>query len=268
MSPPVRPPGPGVGLGRTATAGEDVPLPKPPDAKLEAICRLAGGVTHHFNDLLTEIRGSAAFLLETSSDPAVRREASEILAACRSGADLTSQLLAVTGRQMRRPRLVDLRSLLAESDLERLVSGNVVFCLDLPATPCLVMADPSHMGVVASNLVSNAREAVGEAGAVVVRLDVLPGRTASGCARPGWVQLEVTDNGPGMEAGTARLALDPFFTTRQRPSCSGMGLAVVHGVVRQSGGSVAIDTAPGRGTRVRVWLPSADGAATGPEAVP
>jgi len=263
----VRLPPPALTLGRTTTRWQEVPAPTVPSAKLEAISRLAGGVTHHFNNLLTVIQGSAAHLLETSSDPVVREEASEILAACEGGVDITSQLLAVTGRQLRRPHLLDLRATLAESDLEGLVSGKVVFCLDLPATPCLVMADPGHMGIVARNLVRNAQEAVGDTGAIVVRLEVVPGTTADGAGRPGWVQLEVTDNGPGMEPGIADLAFDPFFTTRNRGSCGGMGLAVVHGIVRQSGGSVAIETAPGQGTRVRVWIPSADGAATGPAAV-
>ncbi|CAN5656703.1 hypothetical protein BH23GEM11_BH23GEM11_17970 [soil metagenome] len=256
-----------MGLGRTATRWQQVPAPSPPDEKLEALRRLAGGVTHHFNNLLTVIQGSAAFLLETATDPVVREEAMEILAACRGGADMTSQLLAVTGTQMRRPRLLDLRSVLASCDLEGLVTGNVVFCLDLPATPCLVMADPSHMSLVATNLVRNAQEAVGDGGAVVVRLEMLPGLSSDGAGRPAWVQLEVTDNGAGMDPATAHLALDPFFTTRNRGSCGGMGLAVAHGIVRQCGGSVAIETAPGEGTRVRVWIPSADGAATGPTVV-
>jgi len=266
-SPVVRLPPPAVVLGRTPTPWQDVPSPTAPSEKLEAISRLAGGVTHHFNNLLTVIRGSAAYLLETSSDPVVRAEASEILSACQSGAHITSQLLAVTGRQVRRPRLLDLRSHLAECDLEGLVSGNVVFCLDLPATPCLVLADPRHMRIVATNLVRNAQEAVGDTGAVVVRLEMLPRTTANGVRRPDWVQLEVTDTGSGMEPATANLALDPFFTTRNRGSCGGMGLAVVHGIVRQSGGSVGIESAPGQGTRVRVWIPSADGTATGPAAL-
>jgi two-component system, cell cycle sensor histidine kinase and response regulator CckA len=267
IPPTARPLPSAAGLGRIPTRWHEVPTPSAPSEKLEAISRLAGGVTHHFNNLLTVIQGSAAHLLETSGDAVVREEAAEILAACRSGALITSELLSVTGRQMRRPQLLDLRSHLAECDLEELVSGNVVFCLDLPATPCLVLADPSHMRIVATNLVRNAQEAVGDAGAVVVRLEVLPGTTANGARRPGWVQLEVTDNGAGMEPATADLALDPFFSTRNRGSCGGMGLAVVHGIVRQSGGSVAIETAPGQGTRVRVWIPSADGAATGPAAV-
>ncbi|TVP50546.1 MAG: hypothetical protein EA350_00535 [Gemmatimonadales bacterium] len=263
-----RPLPPAVGLGRTATRLHEIATPDETGRKLEAIRRLAGGVTHHFNNLLTVIQGSAAFLLETSTDPVVREEASEILAACRGGAEMTSQLLAVTGRQWRRPQLLDLRSLLAECDLEGLVSGKVVFCLDLPASPCLVMADPGDMRIVATNLVRNAQEAVGNTGAVVVRLERVPGTGASGARRPGWVQLEVTDNGTGMEPATADLALDPFFTTRNRGSCGGMGLAVVHGIVRQSGGSVSIETAPRQGTRVRVWIPSADGTATGPQMVP
>jgi two-component system, cell cycle sensor histidine kinase and response regulator CckA len=225
------------------------------EEKRVALARMAGGVARHLGNLLTVIQGSAEQALEEAADPGIQEELLEILDACARGSHLSSRLLAISGRHWREAQVVDLRKVVLAVDFGPLLSEEVAFCMDLPATPCLTLADPVHLRQVVAALILNAREAVGNRGIVGLSVDeVSLGRERAGGR---WARLEVTDNGNGMDGDTAARALDPFFTTKPDRPDGGLGLSVVHGIVRQSGGAMFLDSAPECGTTVTIWLPSA-----------
>jgi signal transduction histidine kinase len=227
------------------------------DRKMEAVGRLAGASAHEFNNILTVIRGNASFLLGDVADPEARKDLEEIVEACDRGVAFTSKLLFLTTRAWRKPRTVDLSNLLRNLDLGRWVPDEVVVCTDLPHDPCRVVADPEHLEDAVMGLIHNARDALRGPGFVRLALESIPGETVDGRQSPGWVHLEVADDGVGMDDATASRALEPFFTTKADPPGRGTGLSTAFGVIRQSGGSMRIDTASGWGTSVHVWLPAA-----------
>ncbi|HEX6913100.1 MAG TPA: PAS domain S-box protein, partial [Longimicrobium sp.] len=237
--------------------------------KMEAVGRLAGGVAHDFNNLLTAIRGNAELLLaDIPPESQSREDVEEIRRAADRAAALTRQLLAFSRRQVLQPRLLDLNQSVAEMNrmLRRLLGEDVELATQLDPHLRRVRADPAQVEQVILNLAVNARDAMPTGGVVMVCTSnmelgeelrrryayVVPGQ---------YVLLEVGDTGHGMDRETLEMAFEPFFTTKPTGKGTGLGLSMVYGIVKQSGGYVWIDSEPGRGTRVRVYLPVARGAA-------
>jgi signal transduction histidine kinase len=226
--------------------------------KLKSLGLLAGGVAHGFNNLLTSILGNAALGLRALR-PGVspRHHFEEIQLAARQAADLTHQLLAYAGRAPRRDERVGLSRLIQDMTrlLELSAGRDARVGLDLDPGLAPVEGDPGQLGQVVMNLVANA----GEAGAALVSVSTRPAAVARDSdgtdAEQDGVLLEVADDGRGMDAATRSRIFDPFFTTRA--DGRGLGLAVVHGIVASHGGAIDVESEPGGGTRVRVWLPAA-----------
>jgi signal transduction histidine kinase/CheY-like chemotaxis protein len=231
--------------------------------RIEAVGRLTGGVAHDFNNLLTVILGNIELL---SHVPALDQRARDLLAAMRAAADrgatLTSQLLAFARRQPLVPRPIDLNSVIAGMhDLLKSALGSAVQ-IDSRLAPDLwpAMADATQIELVVLNLTINARDAMPRGGMLTV--ETANARVGSPQregepAEGEYVAITVRDNGTGMDAEVLARAFEPFFTTKATGSGSGLGLSQVYGTARQSGGGVRIDSAPGVGTAVTVYLPRA-----------
>ncbi len=217
--------------------------------KMEAIGRLAGGVAHDFNNLLTAIRGYAelsAVLL--GDDHEVQPHVVEIVSAADRAAELTKQLLAFSRRQVVSPRVLSLdRVVTGMHQLVRRVIGEdvqVVTAIDSTIGP--VRADRSQLEQVIINLVVNASDAMPQGGTVTISLANTPDDR---------VCLSVSDTGHGMDEQTVARIFEPFFTTKETGRGTGLGLAIVYGIVQQSGGTITLDTAIGKGTAFHIFLP-------------
>ncbi len=232
--------------------------------KMEAVGRLAGGVAHDFNNLLTVINGFADLLYDQLPRDAPTREPVEHIrkAGARAG-ELTHQLLAYGRKQILRPQPLNLGALVANlgAMLRRLIGERVELVID--ATPVRVKADPGLLEQALMNLAVNARDAMFRGGTLTIATRAVtlgPGTTHDGAdVRPGrYAELRVTDTGCGMPPEVLAHLFEPFFTTKGIGEGTGLGLATVYGIVRQSGGHVAVETAVGAGTTFRVYLPAAD----------
>jgi PAS domain S-box-containing protein len=231
--------------------------------KMDAIGQLASGVAHDFNNLLSVVISYSEMLAAdlVPGDP-VRADLDEIRGAGVRAADLTRQLLAFGRRQVLQPRVVDLNEVIAgmERMLRRLIGEDV----ELAAThlPGLrrVLVDPGQMEQVIMNLAVNARDAMPRGGRLTIETTEATLDAASAAdvgARPGaHVVLSVTDTGVGMDGATQARIFEPFFTTKATGKGTGLGLSTVFGIVRQSGGSVAVSSEPGAGATFRVFLPA------------
>ena len=232
--------------------------------KLEAVGKLAGGIAHDFNNLLTVINGHARFVLEElGADGALRPDLEEIERAGVRAAALTQQLLAFSRRQVLRPQVVDLNRVVRDMNrmLARLIAEHTGLETRLEAAPANVLADRGQLEQVIMNLVVNALDAMPAGGELTIRTDVT--RLADGDiggdhwdVDPGeYVRLIVEDTGSGMSEETLAHAFDPFFTTKERGKGTGLGLATVFGIVKQSGGHVTAESEAGHGSRFIVHLP-------------
>jgi signal transduction histidine kinase len=231
--------------------------------RLEAIGRLAGGVAHDFNNMLTAIRGYSHLLLEgLEHNDELRPLAEQITRACEQATTLPRQLLAFSRPQTADPVAVDLNEVLAATTdmLRHLVGEKIELTVQPHASCAWVRADPGSLEQVILNLAVNAGEAMPGGGRLTLSTsDASREGAATGNAAgepSGYVVLAVSDEGEGMEPETKARAHEPFFTTKQ--SGSGLGLATVYSIVSQSGGFVAIDSERGRGTVVEVRLPCVD----------
>ena len=246
--------------------------------KMEAIARLAGGLTHDFNNLLVVISGYAALLdgaLATAEAP-LRSHVGEIQRATDRAAALTRQLLAFSRQQVLQQRAVDLNALLAgmQAPLERIV-GEDIRLVFAPATGLgHVLGDAAQLEQVLVNLVMNARDAMPHGGTLTLETanSRLAGREGEGgddsaVAAGDYVRFTVSDNGAGMDAATRSRAFEPFFTTKEAGKGTGLGLATVYGVVKQSGGHVWLESAPQQGCAVHVHLPRIEPPAPQPGAL-
>jgi signal transduction histidine kinase len=228
--------------------------------KVEALGRLAAVSSHEFNNLLTVIQGNTSFLLSRALDPEARQELEEIAMACERGKVFTDRLRQLSPRAWRSNQTIEISSFLRSLNPGRWISGEVVFLKELPSHPCSVQVHPDDLADAIRALVRNADQAVhsrGSRGSIRLRVESTPGESVDGKPSPGWIHLEVADDGPGMDEATAARATEPFFSTRRDPLGAGLGLSIALGVIRQSGGTMRIDTASGWGTRVHVWLPAA-----------
>ncbi|MBK8475816.1 MAG: response regulator [Opitutaceae bacterium] len=240
--------------------------------RMETVGRLAGGVAHDFNNLLTVVGGNAG-LLGQHPDPEVREMVAEIAEAQRRGVALTRQLLAFARRDVRRPEVIELGTAVAGMArlIGRLLGEQHRLELQLdPAPPVLI--DRGQIEQVVLNLTGNARDAMAGGGTVKVRCTGLDRAaavvlgSALGAARQ--TLLEVADTGTGMTPEVQKRLFEPFFTTKPRGRGTGLGLAMVHGIVLQSEGAVHVRSVLGHGTVVRVFLPASTVAAEGGQPEP
>ncbi len=224
--------------------------------KMEAVGLLAGGVAHDFNNLLLTVQGRAELLLAGLRERGdERRQVEEIQSAAERAAHLTRQLLAFSRRQPLRPRVVDLNALVLDlaDMLRRLIGEDVELSLGLDPALGRVRADPGVLDQVVMNLVVNARDAMPRGGRVILETANVERRGAP-C-----VALAVCDTGIGMDAQTRARIFEPYFTTKDPGRGTGLGLSTVDGIVRQSGGQIEVESAPGKGSTFRVVLPRVEG---------
>lgn len=234
--------------------------------RMEAIGRLAGGVAHDFNNILTVIQGYGELLRASlANDPERSESMGEIIRAAERAAALTRQLLAFSRRQVLETRVLDLGAVVADIEkmLRRLIGEDVEVVVVRPATLGHVKADPGQIEQVLLNLAVNSRDAMPGGGRLTVELaDVsldAPMTTSHDSIPSGqYVVVSVGDTGSGMDAETLSHIFEPFFTTKEKGKGTGLGLATVFGIVKQSGGYVDVASAPGAGTTFRVYLPRSD----------
>ncbi|MBZ0272531.1 PAS domain S-box protein [bacterium] len=237
--------------------------------KMEAIGRLAGGVAHDFNNLLTVIAGRAEILLgEIHENDPMRLDVKEIVDAATRGSDLTQQLLAFSRKQIIQPKVVDLNETIAavERMLRRVIGEDVELSFAFGAGIGLVEVDPGQMHQVLMNLVVNARDAMPEGGKLTIEtanvtLDEDYARTHVEVAPGAYVMIAVSDTGAGMDKETQARIFEPFFTTKPAGRGTGLGLATVFGILKQSRGHVWVYSERGKGTTFKLYLPRTDRAA-------
>jgi len=230
--------------------------------KLEAIGRLAGGVAHDFNNILMSIMGAADLLLmQLATDDPARGEVSEIKQSVVRGAGLTHQLLAFSRRQAVRPRIFALGDVVRGMDtmLRRLIGPEIELEIVCDPEPVMVRADSGQTEQVVLNLVVNARDAMPEGGRVTVRVEEVDedGDVVTTMERRAgrYARLSVSDTGTGIDEQTRAKLFEPFFTTKEQGKGTGLGLSIVYGIVKQSGGDIAVVSEPGKGATFRVYLP-------------
>ncbi len=231
--------------------------------RMEAVGQLTGGVAHDFNNLLMVIVGNAESIDRRAENPVrVCRGAEAILLAARRGSEITDKLLTFSRQQITRPEIVNLNKVLNEFQplLERGASKAVTLVLDLDPHLDPVRLDPGQFEAAVLNLVVNARDALPAGGTVTIRSRNVTLGVADVAAAPeldpgSYVLVAVTDDGIGMDEGTAAKAFEPFFTTKEVGKGTGLGLSQVYGTVRQAGGHARIVSAPGQGTTVEMLLP-------------
>jgi signal transduction histidine kinase len=243
--------------------------------KMEAIGRLAGGVAHDFNNLLTIIRGHTDLLADRlGADDSQKRSVDQIQKASNRAVGMTRQLLAFSRMQVLQPSILDLNSVISEMGkmLPRLIGEHIEFTFIPEPKLAPVKADPGQIEQVLMNLAVNARDAMPDGGKVVVQTHNISLSAAEAATRPvmapgEYVLVSVSDNGQGMNEETKARIFEPFFTTKEVGKGTGLGLATVYGIVKQSGGFIWVESAPGKGAIFEIYLPKASGKVSevGPE---
>jgi two-component system cell cycle sensor histidine kinase/response regulator CckA len=234
--------------------------------KMEAVGRLAGGIAHDFNNLLTMILGYSDLALgQLAPESPIRAEIQEISKAGERAAALTRQLLAFSRKQIVEPRVLALTEVVTDLGkmLRRLIGEDIELVTTLEPALYNVRADLSQIEQVLMNLAVNARDAMPDGGRLVVETRNVESYEsyASGPVKPPprpYVLLAVSDSGAGMDAETQRHIFEPFFTTKEHGKGTGLGLATVYGIVKQSGGDIWVTSEPGKGARFEVYLPRVD----------
>jgi PAS domain S-box-containing protein len=252
----VAPPVPGrertvVLLVRDITAHKQIEEQLRQAQKMEAIGRLAGGISHDFSNILTTIIGYSEMLID-GLEPGTnqRKHASRIRHAAERATALTRQLLASSRQQMLVPEMLDVNLAITSMAhiLRRLIGEHIVLRVQLDPTPSAIRIDRSALEQVIMNLVINARDAIDETGLITLGTERVDDKLV----------IISTDNGRGMDADTKARAFDPFFTTKDPGKGTGLGLSTVYGIVKQSGGHVEVTSEPGKGASFRVSFPRVD----------
>lgn len=240
--------------------------------RLEAVGQLAGGIAHDFNNLLMVIQTHVDFLAdEIPREEVVQSDLAEVRNAAGRAADLTRRLLVFSRRDLVRPSPLEVNSTIdVVRLLRRSVGEDVVLAADLTPDLPPVLCDPGELHQVMVNLVVNARQAISGSGSILVRTEpaeldptVLPAHGDFQAGRA--VRISVSDDGCGMGPETAARVFEPYFTTKDAGSGTGLGLATVYGIVRRYGGHTSVQSTPGVGTTMTIWLPACD---VDPEPVP
>ena len=230
--------------------------------KMEAIGTLSGGIAHDFNNILTVVKGYTDLLLGGVQDAKLRALISYIDQAADRASALTRQLLAYSRRQVMQPKIINLNSLVVNVDrmLRRVIGEDVEMRTITPPDLGSVKADPGQIEQVIMNLAINARDAMPKGGSLVletanVYLDETYAQTHPGTRAGRHIMLAVSDTGVGMDAETRSHIFEPFFTTKAIGRGTGLGLSMVYGIVKQSGGSIEVYSEPGQGTTFKIYLP-------------
>ncbi len=241
-------------------------------ARMEAVGRLAGGIAHDFNNLITVISGYAALLRESlPADDERREDLEQIQSAGDQAADLTRQLLAFSRKQVLQPKVLDLNRTLegVAKLLRRVIGENIDLVLRPQAGLDRVCVDPGQLEQIIMNLALNARDAMPQGGQLTLEtanavLDESYCQAHPEAQAGPHVLLAVSDSGHGMDDETLGRIFEPFFTTKSKGRGTGLGLATVHGIVKQSGGNIWVYSEPGRGSTFKVYLPSSGATALEP----
>ncbi len=231
--------------------------------KMEAVGRLAGGVAHDFNNLLTAIGGYAGFLLKSLTPGDERRDdVVEIIKAAEGAASLTKQLLAFSRRQVFQLRVLDCNAVVCNMQkmMKHLIGENIDLVLDLAKAETRIKADPGQLEQVIMNLIVNARDAMPNGGKVTIKtenmeLDEKYSRLHMEVRRGPHVMISVADTGCGMDSEVMSHLFEPFYTTKEAGKGTGLGLATVYGIIKQSGGNIYVYSEHGRGATYKIYLP-------------
>jgi PAS domain S-box-containing protein len=232
--------------------------------KMEALGQLTGGIAHDFNNLLTVVVGGLDIIAKRADDAKLKRYAENALAAAERGARLTGQLLAFSRVQRLEVRPTHVAPLIQNMRplLRNVLGPGIAKQFDLDEALMPVMADPTQLEVAVLNLAINARDAMPDGGTLTFVSRKIPVTGDPDLEDGDYIELTIADTGVGMPPQVLERAFEPFFTTKEVGKGTGLGLSMVYGMARQSGGAARIESAPGKGTAVKLLFRKADGAAT------
>jgi two-component system, cell cycle sensor histidine kinase and response regulator CckA len=234
--------------------------------KMEAIGLLAGGIAHDFNNMLTVVLGYAdVLLMEMTEDSPFYKKLKHIRNAGESAKSLTGQLLSYSRRQILKPEILDLNSIILHMEpmIQRMIKENIELTIELQKDLDFIKTDPTQMEQIIMNLTGNANDAMPDGGKLEIKTEniVLDSDFTSknvGSTEGFFVKLSVSDTGVGLDDDLKENIFDPFFTTKEIGKGTGLGLATVYGIIKQSNGNIWVNSSPGQGTRFDIFLPRSD----------